>query len=127
MVEKGKFKKTADSNATQNYYSTLLHELTHWTGHESRLKRDMTSTFGTDGYAFEELVAELGATFLCASLEIEKTPREDHAKYLNAWIKQLSEEDGFKLLHKASTLAQKGIEFLDNLQEPQDQLDLETA
>ena len=94
----------------ESYYSTLGHEHIHWTGHKSRCDRQKLD------YAFEELVAELGATFLCASLEIEKTPREDHAKYLNAWIKQLSEEDGFKLLHKASTLAQKGIEFLDDLQ-----------
>ena len=105
----------------ESYYATLGHEHVHWTGHKDRCDRKKLD------YAFEELVAELGATFLCASLEIEKTPREDHAKYLNSWIKQLSDTDGYKLLHKASTLAQKGVEFMDDLQEPQEQLDLETA
>ena len=97
----------------ESYYATLGHEHVHWTGHKDRLDREKLDR------AFEELVAELGATFLCASLEIEKTPREDHAKYLNSWIKQLSDTDGFKLLHKASTLAQKGVEFMDDLQDPQ--------
>jgi antirestriction protein ArdC len=105
----------------ESYYATLGHEHVHWTGHKDRCDRKKLD------YAFEELVAELGATFLCASLEIEKTPREDHAKYLNSWIKQLSDTDGFKLLHKASTLAQKGVEFMDDLQEPQEELDLKTA
>ena len=105
----------------ESYYATLGHEHVHWTGHKDRCDRKKPD------YAFEELVAELGATFLCASLEIEKTPREDHAKYLNSWIKQLSDTDGYKLLHKASSLAQKGVEFMDDLQEPQEELDLKTA
>jgi len=103
----------------ESYYATLGHEHVHWTGHKDRCDRKKLD------YAFEELVAELGATFLCASLEIEKTPRDNHAKYLNSWIKQLSDTDGYKLLHKASSLAQKGVEFMDDLQEPQEQLDTE--
>mgnify|MGYP003140603966 FL=1 len=106
---------------SESYYATLGHEHIHWTGHKDRCDRKKPD------YAFEELVAELGATFLCASLEIEKTPREDHAKYLNSWIKQLSDTDGFKLLHRASSLAQKGVEFMDELQDPQQQLDLATG
>ena len=95
---------------SESYYATLAHEHIHWTGHKDRCNRQKLDR------ALEELVAELGATFLCASLEIEKTPREDHAKYLNSWMKQLSDTDGFKLLHRASSLAQKGVEFMDELQ-----------
>ena len=78
-------------------------------------------------YDNEELVAEIGSILLGHEFNIEKTVRDNHSKYLNSWIKQLSDDDGFKLLHKASTLAQKGVEFMDELQNPQAQLDLETA
>ena len=60
------FIDTDTSTATESYYSTLLHELTHWTGSPERLDRVKGKQFGDDAYAFEELIAELGATFLCA-------------------------------------------------------------
>jgi antirestriction protein ArdC len=53
----------------ESYYATLAHETTHWTAHESRLSRDFGKRFGSEGYAIEELVAELGAAFLCADLD----------------------------------------------------------
>lgn len=67
-----------------NYYRTALHELTHWSGHRSRLARDLANSFGTHGYAREELVAEMGSAFLCASLGIDPTVR--HADYLGNWL-----------------------------------------
>lgn len=73
-----------------NYYRTALHELTHWTGHGSRLARDLANRFGTHGYAREELVAEMGAAFLCASLGIVPTVR--HADYLGNWLEVLRED-----------------------------------
>ena len=66
-----------------SYYSTLAHELTHWTAAKTRLDRDFGGhRFGSNAYAQEELVAELGAAFLCADLELALEPREDHAAYI---------------------------------------------
>ena len=66
-----------------SYYSTLAHELTHWTGSKNRLDRDFGGhRFGSNAYAQEELAAELGAAFLCADLELALEPREDHAAYI---------------------------------------------
>jgi antirestriction protein ArdC len=63
-----------------SYDTTLAHETTHWTAHESRLARDFgTHVFGSEGYAIDELVAELGAAFLCADLDLTLEPREEHA------------------------------------------------
>jgi antirestriction protein ArdC len=64
--------------ATENYYATALHELIHWTGHDNRTGRLKPAAFGSKGYAFEELVAELGAAFLCADLGVTNAPRADH-------------------------------------------------
>ena len=74
----------------ESYYATALHELTHWTKHEHRLDRDFgRQKFGDVGYAREELVAELGAAFLCAELGITPEIRDDHAAYLGHWITAL--------------------------------------
>jgi len=73
-----------------SYYATLAHEMTHWTAHESRLARDFgTKRFGSEGYAIEELVAELGAAFLCADLDLTLEPRDDHAAYIASWLNVL--------------------------------------
>jgi antirestriction protein ArdC len=67
----------------ENYYSTALHELTHWSGHESRLNRlDKLARFGNESYAAEELVAELGASFLTSILGVPNVPIQDNAAYL---------------------------------------------
>jgi antirestriction protein ArdC len=67
----------------ETYYSTLAHETTHWTGHASRLARDFGSKrFRSEAYAVEELVAELGAAFLSADLDLALQPRDDHASYM---------------------------------------------
>ncbi len=73
-----------------NYYRTALHELTHATGHPSRLDRKLLNAFGNKDYAREELVAELGSAFLCASLGIEPTVR--HADYLASWLEVLRDD-----------------------------------
>ena len=115
MVEKSEFKSTGDSNATQNYYSTLLHELTHWTGHKSRCDRDMQGYFGDDSYAFEELVAEIGAAVQCCILGITSTPKKESAQYLNSWIKRI--ENDPDALFKASAKASSAVKFIEGLQE----------
>src|SRR5262249_55182266 len=64
----------------------------HWTSHESRLKRELTSRFGENAYAMEELIAELGAAFLCADLGVTNSPRPDHAAYVGNWMKVLGND-----------------------------------
>ena len=92
----------------KGYLSTMFHELAHSTGHEKRLKRDMTGRFGTPEYAFEELVAELSAVFLCAEHGIDYDI-EHHASYLEHWAKLLK-DDSNKFI-KASTAANKVVKY----------------
>ena len=95
------------------YYSTLLHELTHWTGHKSRLNRDQSGSFGSEDYAKEELVAEIGSAFLCQMQGVEKTVRADHAQYLNNWMTMISENDN--ALSSAFSQAQKAVDYLERI------------
>src|SRR5690606_3429489 len=74
-----------------NYYRTCLHELTHATGHPSRLGRKLVNRFGSKDYAREELVAEMGSAFLCAALGIVPTVR--HADYIGSWLEVLREDN----------------------------------
>lgn len=98
-----------------SYYATLAHECTHWTRHPSRLDRDFgRKRWGDDGYACEELVAELGAAFLCADLGLELEPREDHAGYIASWLRVL--KDDHRLIVSAASHAQRACEFLHRLQ-----------
>jgi len=89
LPERGAFVGSPACSPTEAYYSTLLHELTHWSGAKHRLDREFGKRFGDEAYAVEELVAELGAAFLCADLEIANEPRLDHAQYLAGWLKVL--------------------------------------
>lgn len=73
----------------ENYCATLLHELVHWSGHPSRLHRDFGKRFGDAAYAFEELVAELGAAFLMGHCSLVEATVEGHAAYLEAWLEVL--------------------------------------
>jgi antirestriction protein ArdC len=79
------FVGTETSTPTEGFYATLFHELTHWSGHPTRLDRDLSGRFGGRAYAAEELVAELGAAFLCADLGVTNVPRPDHAQYVGSW------------------------------------------
>lgn len=78
--------------STENYYATALHELTHWTGHEKRLKRQFGKRFGDDAYAFEELVAELGAAFVVGHVGFVDATIENHAAYLESWLRVLKND-----------------------------------
>ena len=74
----------------ESYYATLAHETTHWTRHPSRLDRDFgRKRWGDEGYAREELVAELGSAFLAADLGLTLEAREDHSAYIESWLKVL--------------------------------------
>lgn len=93
------------------YYATLSHEVVHWTGHPMRLDRTFGSQrWGDDGYAVEELVAELGAAFLCASLGISLTPRSEHADYLGHWLKVLRADS--RAIITAAAHAQRAVDVL---------------
>ena len=112
MPPRDAFIGTETSTATEAYYATTLHELTHWTGHGSRLARDFTRSkrFGDQAYAGEELVAELGAAFLCARLGITNEPRADHAQYLAHWLKVLKGDS--RAIVRAASDAQKAADFI---------------
>ncbi|TCM12994.1 antirestriction protein ArdC [Novosphingobium sp. PhB165] len=91
-----------------NFYRTALHELTHATGHASRLGRNLTNAFGSKDYAREELVAEVGSAFLCAALGIVPTVR--HADYIGAWLEVLREDN--RAIFRAASMASKAAEWL---------------
>ena len=113
-----KFINTKTATATENYYSTLFHELTHWTGAPKRLDRDRELYSGDQKkYAFEELIAELGAAFLCASLRITQAPRDDHAQYIKSWLQALKGDK--KFVFKAAAQAAKANDYLNNFQTTQ--------
>lgn len=78
----------------ENYYATAVHELTHWTGHASRLNREFSKRFGDEAYAFEELVAELGAAFVMGETGLVDATIEGHAAYLESWLKVLKNDKG---------------------------------
>ena len=97
------------------YYATLAHELTHWTKHKSRLDREFgRKRWGDEGYAREELVAELGAAFLCADLALTPEPGTDHAAYIQSWLKVLREDK--RAIFSAAAHAQKAADFIHGLQ-----------
>src|ERR1700685_4229706 len=99
----------------ESYYGTLCHEMTHWTRHHTRLNRDFgRKRWGDEGYAMEELVAELGSAFLAADLAITPEVREDHAAYIASWLKVLREDK--KAIFTAASHATKAVEFLHGLQ-----------
>jgi len=98
-----------DFSSAELYYSTAIHELIHWTGHENRLGRDIRNKFGSGDYAFEEMIAELGASFVCNELGI--TPElEHHASYIEEWLELIGTDN--KAFFKATTLAQKAANLL---------------
>ena len=91
------------------FYATWAHEGIHSTGHKDRLARDLYNNFGSDGYAREELVAELGAVMLCDRLEIG-TNMMNHAAYLGHWAKLLKESP--RILYKILSDARKGADLI---------------
>ncbi len=99
----------------ESYYATLAHETTHWTKHTSRLNREFgRKRFGDEGYAMEELVAELGSAFLSADLDLTPEVRDDHASYVASWLKVLKNDK--RAIFTAASHAQRAVDFLHGFQ-----------
>ena len=92
------------------YYATLAHEATHWTGHAKRCARDLRGRFGEEAYAAEELIAELGAAFVCADLTLTPEPRPDHAAYVASWLKVLRSDK--RAIFTAAAKAQQAADLM---------------
>lgn len=95
-------------NHAADFYATQLHELVHWTGAKSRLNREKGGKYGSDKYAFEELIAELGCAFLMADLGI--TGDVQHENYISSWLKALNDDKRF--IFKAASAASKAHQYL---------------
>lgn len=104
MPERSCFKKAA------SFYAVATHELTHWTGHSSRLARDFKGRFGDESYAFEELIAELGAAFIGADIGISPETLPDHTSYVASWLKVLKNDK--KAIFTAASQASKAHAFI---------------
>jgi len=112
FVQMPPFESFRDS---ESYYATLAHELTHWTRHPSRLAREFgRQRWGDEGYSMEELVAEMGAAFLCADLGITPEVREDHAAYIASWLRVLKHDK--RAVFAAAAHAQRAADFLHRMQ-----------
>jgi antirestriction protein ArdC len=97
----------------EDYYSTVFHELVHSTGHEKRLKRVTVAEnngFGSDPYCKEELIAEMGAAFLCGQAEIAERTIDNSAAYINGWLERF--RDDKMLIVQAAAQAQKATDFI---------------
>lgn len=105
------------------FYATGLHELTHWVGHKSRLARDFSGRFGDAAYAFEELIAELGAAFLCAHSNIDG--QLQHESYIGNWLKVLKNDK--RAIFTASAAARKATEFLVGVQDKEEEAERDAA
>ena len=97
-----------------SYYSTALHELEHWSGHPTRCNRDLTGRFGDSSYAVEELIAELGAAYLCAHCRIDGKLR--HAGYIASWLKVLRGDK--RAIFTAAAQAQRAADYVLRLAQP---------
>jgi antirestriction protein ArdC len=117
MLDRIHLPNKVEFNSIPDYYATGLHELTHWTGHTSRLARDFNGRFGDSSYAFEELIAELGAAFLCAHCSING--QLQHASYIGNWLKVLKNDK--RAIFTASVAARKAAVFLVGEQEQEEE------
>ena len=101
-----------DFKSTEGYYSTMLHELVHWTGHESRLNRVQRCGKFSSDYAFEELIAEMGSLFVASSAGIPQSETEfqNHASYIESWLKHLKRDSMY--IFKAAAEANKAANYL---------------
>lgn len=99
----------------ESYYETRLHETVHWTRHPTRLQRDFgRKRWGDEGYAMEELVAEIGSAFLSADLDLTPEVRPDHAAYIGSWLTVLKNDQ--RAIFTAAAHAQRAADFLHGLQ-----------
>jgi antirestriction protein ArdC len=113
MPDRARFTGSDSMSAGEAFYATLMHELTHWTGHPTRCARDLKNRFGSQSYAMEELVAELGAAFLCADLGVTPELRPDHAGYIANWLTVLKSDK--KAIFTAASKAQQAVNYLATL------------
>lgn len=113
MPERAWFLETPERFSLESYYAVLLHEITHWSGAPHRLNRQFGKRFGDEAYAFEELVAELGAAFMCAAFNISTEPRTDHAAYVSDWLRVLNRDP--RAIFTAAAKAQEAFEYLYHL------------
>jgi antirestriction protein ArdC len=107
------------------YYATLAHEATHWTGALDRLNRNIENRFGSLAYAAEELIAELGAAFLCSALGIANRPRPDHANYIASWLELLRKDK--RAIFTAASKAQEAIDWMQSRQDESPAVSVETG
>ncbi len=116
MPKREQFLDSKSNSAMENFYSTLLHELVHYTGHQSRCNRELKNRFGDYDYAFEELIAEIGSAFLCADLSIKNCTESfnDSAKYLDSWLKVMKSDS--KALFFAAARASEAVAYLKQKQ-----------
>ena len=108
--------KLTSFESAEEYYSTAFHELSHSTMHESRLDRkvkDEVHRFGNEDYSKEELVAEMGASFLCGHAGIENAVIENNAAYIQGWLKALKNDKS--LLIHAAAQAQRSTDYILNV------------
>ncbi len=110
MPPRSCFFDTVHTTAEEGFQSTLVHELVHWTKHKSRVNRTPQLENGEQDYAFEELVAELGAAIICTRFAQRIEPRPDHAAYLQSWLSVL--ENDFSYFYRALHLAQDAAHWL---------------
>lgn len=110
MPPQNRFYSTPHTTAEEGYYSTLAHELVHWTRPAVRANRPVQFEDDSLDYAFEELVAELGAAIICSRFGQNIEPRPDHAAYLKSWLSVL--EDDFQYFYKALAIAQDAVHWL---------------
>ena len=110
IPEAGNFIGSPTATPQEAFYSTVFHELPHWSGAEPRLNREKGARFGDRPYAFEELIAELSAAMSCAEFGISCTPRLDHAHYLNSWLKVL--KDDKRAIFTAAAAASAATSFI---------------
>ena len=112
MPDEGRF-TGENATRTESWYAVALHELVHWTGVKKRLDREFGKRFGDEAYAFEELVAELGAAFICAGLNISHEPRADHAQYLAHWLAILKQDK--RAIFTAAAKASAAFDYLETI------------
>lgn len=108
---------TVQFESYEHYLATGLHELVHWSGAKKRLDRDLNNRFGTKAYAAEELVAELGAAFLCAHLGVQGRLR--HAEYIANWLELLKDDE--KAIFTAASKASQAADYLRTFSEPKEE------
>ena len=112
MPGEGLFAGTDTMSRSEGWYATLLHEHVHWTSAPNRLDRQLGKRFADRAYAAEELVAEIGAAFLCSALSITQEVRPDHARYLAHWLQLIKDDD--RAIFTAAAAAQRAVAFLED-------------